>query len=140
MASLNKFNVFVQDLAQKVHDLATDTLYVMLTDTAPVATNTVESNITEIAAGNGYTAGGLPITTTSCTQTSGTLKLVLANPASWTATGGAIAQFRYAVIYNNTPTSKPLVGWADFGTELNLTTGEVFSVQFDQTNGALTLV
>jgi hypothetical protein len=140
MASLNKFNVFVQDLAQKVHDLATDTLYVMLTDTAPVATNTVESNITEIAAGNGYTAGGLPITTTSCTQTSGTLKLVLANPASWTATGGAIAQFRYAVIYNSTPTSKPLVGWADFGTELNLTTGEVFSVQFDQTNGALTLV
>lgn len=140
MASLNKFNVFVQDLAQKVHNLATDTLYVMLTDTAPVATNTVESNITEIAAGNGYTAGGLPITTTSCTQTSGTLKLVLANPASWTATGGAIAQFRYAVIYNSTPTSKPLVGWADFGTELNLTTGEVFSVQFDQTNGALTLV
>jgi hypothetical protein len=58
MASYNKLNLFVSDLAAKVHNLNSDTLKIMLTDVAPVATNTVKSNISEIAAGNGYTAGG----------------------------------------------------------------------------------
>ena len=57
-AAFNKFNQFVQDLANKVHNLGADALYVGLANTAPVATNTVWANITEISAGNGYTAGG----------------------------------------------------------------------------------
>lgn len=58
MATFNKFNAFVQDLTRKVHNLNSDTLKILLTNVAPVATNAVKADLTEIAAGNGYTAGG----------------------------------------------------------------------------------
>lgn len=141
MAAFNKFNQFVEDLAKKVHNLNSDTLKVMLTNTAPVATNAVKADITEIAAGNGYTAGGNTATFTTGAQTSGTYKLVLADPATWTASGGSIGPFRYAVLYNDTPASplKPLIGWWDYGSSVTLATGEQFTVDLDQVNGVLTL-
>ena len=138
MATFNKFNSFVSDLAQKVHNLNSDTLKIMLTDSAPVATNTVKSNITEIAAGNGYTAGGAIATFVSGNDTSGLYKLILA-AVSWTASGGSIAQFRYAVLYNSTAGSGNLIGFWDFGSEVNLTSGNTFTESLDQTNGVLQL-
>ena len=61
MAPFNKFNVFTENLCEKVHDLDLDTLKVMLSNTAPLATNSVKADLTEIAAGNGYPAGGVDI-------------------------------------------------------------------------------
>ena len=58
MASFNKFNAFVADVANKVHNLGSDTLKIMLSNTAPAASNAVKTDITEIGAGNGYAAGG----------------------------------------------------------------------------------
>jgi hypothetical protein len=138
MAVFNKFNVFVSDLAQGVHNLNTNTLKVMLSDTAPVATNTVKANITEIAAGNGYTAGGATATFVSGADTAGLYKLILA-AVSWTASGGSIAQFRYAVLYNATPAAGNLIGFWDFGAEVNLTNGNTFTENLDATNGVLQL-
>lgn len=140
MATFNKFNSFVEAVAEKKHDLGADTLKVMLTLTAPVATNTVKADLTEIAAGNGYTAGGNTATQTTSAQTSGTYKLVLADPATWTAAGGAIANFRYAVLYNDTATNKELIGWWDYGSTVTVNTGETFTVDFDPSNGVLTIV
>src|ERR1700716_2428459 len=77
MATFNKFNAFVADVANKVHNLGADTLKVMLTNTAPVATNAVKADTPEIAAGNGYTAGGTQATLVSSSQTSGTYALKL---------------------------------------------------------------
>lgn len=112
----------------------------MLTLTAPVAANSVKADLTEIAAGNGYTAGGNTITTSSSSQTSGTFKLVLAD-TTFTASGGAIANFRYAVLYNDTPVTPadPLIGFWDYGSTVTLLTGESFVVDFDATTGVLTL-
>ncbi len=138
-SAYNKFNAFVADLANKVHNLGSDTLKVMLTNTAPVATNAVLTDITEIAAGNGYKAGGNAATVTSAAQTAGTLKLLLQNPATWTASGGTIGPFRYAVIYNSTASGKNLIGWFDYGSSVTLNAAEQFQVSFDQTNGVLTL-
>ena len=138
MASFNKFNAFVADLANKVHNLGADTLKIMLTDTAPAATNTIKSNITEIAAGNGYAAGGTAVTITASSQASGTYKLV-GNSVTYTASGGSIAQFRYAVLYNSTPANGNLIGFWDYGSEVNVTNGNSFQVQLDQTNGILQL-
>lgn len=138
MASFNKFNVFVADLASKVHNLGADALKIMLTDTAPVATNSIKSNITEIAAGNGYSAGGSATTITSSAQSGGTYKLVGSN-VTFTASGGSIAQFRYAVLYNSTPANGNLIGWWDYGSEVNVTNGNSFQVQLDPTNGILQL-
>jgi hypothetical protein len=140
MATFNKFDPFVEAIAEKVHNLATDTLKVMLSNVLPVAANGIKTDITEIAAGNGYTAGGNTATQSSSSQTSGTYKLVLNDPVAFTATGGSIATFRYAVLYNDTAASKNLIGWWDNGTAVSLSVGDSFTVDFDPTTGVLTLV
>ena len=136
----SKFNCFTEDLAEKVHNLGADTLKVLLTNTAPTASNTVKANLTEISAGNGYTAGGTAASITSSAQSSGTYKLVLADVV-FTAAGGSIGPFRYAILYNDTPTSPadPLIGWYDYGSSITLADGETLTVDFDPTNGVLTL-
>ena len=139
MAAFNKFDSFVEALAEKVHNLGSDTLKVMLTNTAPVATNSVKADLTEIAAGNGYTAGGNTASVTSSAQTSGTYKLVLGDPATWTASGGSIGPFQYAVLFNDSATNDELIGWWDYGSAVTLADGESFAVDFDPTTGVLTL-
>ena len=134
MASFNKFNSFVADVANKVHNLGSDTLEVALTDTTPVATNTVLANITEISYTNLSTR---VITTTSSTQTSGLYKLILAQ-LTLTASG-AVGPFRYIVIYNNTAGSKQLIGWYDYGSGISMINGDTFVIGFDVTNGLLQL-
>lgn len=138
MATYNKFNAFVENVAEKVHNLGTDTLKVMLTLTAPVATNSVKADLTEISAGNGYTAGGTTTAQSSSAQSSGTYKLVIADVV-FTASGGAIADFRYAVLYSDTPTSPadPLIGFWDYGSTVSLADGETFTVDFDASAGVL---
>lgn len=138
MAVGNKFYQFVEDMAHKVHNLGADTLKVMLSNVAPVATNTVQANITEIAAGNGYTAGGGSLTRTSSAQSLGIYKLVLAD-YTFTASGGSIGPFRYIVFYNDTPTSpaKPLIAWYDLGSTLTLADGQSYLVDLSAVDGLL---
>jgi hypothetical protein len=140
MATATKFQVFVENLAEKVHNLGADTLKVMLTNTAPVNTNAIKSDLTEISAGNGYTAGGTAPTISSSSQTSGTYKLVLADVV-FTASGGSIGPFRYVTLYNDTPTSPadPLIQFWDYGSSITLAATETFTVDFNATNGALQL-
>lgn len=137
MAAATKFQVFVENLAEKVHNLGADTLKVMLCNTAPVNTNAVKADLTEISAGNGYTAGGTAATISASAQTSGTYKLTLADVV-FTATG-AIGPFRYVVLYNDTPTSPadPLIQFWDYGSSISLANGETFTVDFSATNGVL---
>ena len=139
MAAFQKFNAFVENIAEGVHNFQSHTLKVMLTNSAPSSSNSVKTDITEISAGNGYTAGGATVTTSSSSQTSGTYRLVCADVV-FTATG-AVGPFRYAVLYNDTPTSPadPLVGWWDYGSALTLANGETFTVDFDGTNGVFSL-
>ena len=138
MAAFQKFNAFVEDIAEKKHNLGADTLKVMLTLTAPVATNSVKADLTEIAAGNGYSAGGTATTITSSVQTSGTYKLIITD-VTFTASGGSIANFRYAVLYNDTATNDELIGFYDYGATVTITTGNAFTVDFDAAAGVLTI-
>lgn len=145
MATYNKFNRFVEDLAEKIHNLASDTLMIGLSNTAPAATNDIWGNITEITTGNGYSAGGTQTTGSSSGETSGTYKLVTADVV-FTASGGTIGPLRYAVLYNSTPTSnsqganaKPTIAWWDYGSSITLNSGETFTVDLDQTNGVFQL-
>jgi hypothetical protein len=51
-----------------------------------------------------------------------------------------MANFRYAVLWNDTPTAPadPLIGWFDYGSTVTLAVGESLLVDFDGTNGILT--
>lgn len=143
MASFNKFNQFVADLASGVHQLQTGTSHVLkvaLSNTAPSSANAVLADITQVSNGNGYTTGGISVGTITGAQTSGTFKLTGGTDPVWTASGAGFTA-RYAVLYNDTPTSpaKPLIGWWDYGSSVTLATGETFTVDLDQTNGILTL-
>ncbi len=135
MAAGNKFHQYVEDLAKGVHNLSTGALKVMLTLLAPVNTNTVKANLTEIAAGNGYTAGGAAVTITTAAQTTGTFTLA-GNQVVFTATPAAMAAFRYATLYNDTPVAPadPLIQFWDYGASLTLNAGETFTVAFNNTN------
>lgn len=140
MVAFNKFDQFTEDLGSGVHDLSSDTLKIALSNTAPNASDETLSDITQISAGNGYVAGGNTVTTTSYTQTSGVGKLILVDNV-FTASGGAIATFRYVILYNDTPTSPadPLIGYYDNGSAVDLANGETFTVDFDGSAGALTV-
>lgn len=138
MASFTKFNSFVEAVAEKAHNLGSDTLKIILTNSAPSAANTVLADITQISGTNGYTTNGATATTSSSAQTSGTYKLVCAD-VSWTASGGSIGPFRYAVMYNSTATNGELIGYWDYGTNLTLTDANTFTVDLDGTNGVLTI-
>ena len=141
VAPFTKFYSFVEAVAEKIHNLGADSLKVMLTNTAPVATNTKYADISagQVANGNGYTTGGTAASITSSTQTSGIYKLVLGDVV-FTATG-AVGPFRYAVLYNDTDVTTPkgLIGYWDNGASVTLANTETFTVDFDPTNGVLQL-
>src|SRR5262245_11522481 len=141
MAAFNKFQSFVEAVAEKVHNLGSDVLKVALSNSTPLATNTQLSNITQISGVNGYTTGGTQASQSSSAQTSGTYKLVL-NDVVFTASGGSIGPFQYVVLYNDTPAATPtdpLVSWWDYGSSVTLNTGETFTVDFDSSLGVLTI-
>lgn len=135
-ATFHKFNSFVEAVAEKAHNLGSDTLKILLTNTAPSAANTQKSDLTEIGAGNGYTAGGTQAVQSSSAQTGGIYKLVV-NDVTFTASGGSIGPFRYAVLYNDTSAGDLLIGWWDYGSSITLADGEDFVVDTDGTNGVL---
>lgn len=146
MATFTKFNQFVQDEGRKVHNLNSDTLKILLTNTAPNAAD-VEyddsahtlistSSAAEFAAGNGYSAGGATVGSTAYSQTSGTAKLT-GNAVTFTSTG-TLGPFRYAVLYNATAGSsghRPLIGYWDNGSSITLNSGDVCTLGKDTSGG-----
>lgn len=141
MASFNKYNAFVEDLAEKVHNLGSDSLYIALASglNANSGSTSLLSGVGEIVQGNGYIKSGLPCAVSSSAQTGGFYKLVLTSPAAWTGTPSAMAAFRYAVLYNDTAANDPLIGYWDYGSTVTLNSGETFTVTLDSTNGVITI-
>lgn len=138
MASFNKFNIFTYDALAKKHDFTADTFKVALSNTAPTSANAVLADITQISAGNGYTAGGTA-TSMSLSTSSGTAKAT-GTDVVFTASGGSIGPARYAVLYNDTAASDPLVGWWDYGSSITMAATETLTVDFSAANGILTVV
>lgn len=128
MATANKFNQFVEDLSDKVHHCGTDQFTVSLTNTAPVATNSVVADLTEVSYTN---CSSRDLTTSTHSESSGTYTQLFADLVL-TASGGSIGPFRYGVIFNNTPTSPadPLVQWYDYGSSITVLDGETFTFDF----------
>lgn len=139
MATYNKFQPFVEDLAEAVYNLGSDQLVVGLTTNAnaPTAGLRTRSQVTEISYTNLSTRN---ITTSSSSQSSGTYKLILTDLVL--TASGAVATFRFVFIYDDTPTSPadPLICYFDYGQDVTLASGETFTLDFDGTNGLLQIV
>jgi hypothetical protein len=139
VAAYNKFQQFVEDLAKGVHNFTSDstcTVTVALTAAAnaPVATNSVLANLTQISYTN---LSSRVVTNVTAEHTTGTVTFT-ADDLTLTASG-AVATFRYVVLYNDDPTSPadPLICWYDYGSDVTLATGETFTIDF--TSGFATL-
>lgn len=141
--SFTKINDFVEDLGDKVHNLSSDQLVVALSNTAPASEssnptadgNGVLANVTQITYTN---LSSRNITTTSWSVSSGTAKLVLAD-LTLSASGGTVGPFRYAYLYNDTATNDELIGVYDYGSAITLQDGDDTVLDFDATNGVLTI-
>ena len=137
MATFNKFNSFVEHLAEGVHNLQTGALTIALSNSAPSAANSVLADITQIAYTNLPTSRLLTVSESA--QSGGLYTLKIADKVL-TATG-TVAAFRYVIIYNDTPASPtdPLIGWYDYGSSIVLNNGDTFTIDFDAVNGVLTI-
>lgn len=134
-SAFNKFNSFTEALAEKVHNLGSDTLEVALTNTAPVAGNTVLANITQVS----YTfLNARTVTVSGSAQTGGVYKLSITDK-TLTSTGGSTGPFRYVVLFNQTATNDELIGWYDYGSSITLGDGESLLLNFDDAAGVLTI-
>jgi hypothetical protein len=143
MAAFNKINGFVENLAEKVHNLQSDAITVALSNTAPGSETTpptgstaaaILANVTQISYTN---LSSRVITITTSAQSSGTYSLI-GSDLVLTASG-AVGPFRYIYIYNDTPTSPadPLIGYYDYGSSISLASGETFTLDLDNVNGIL---
>ena len=133
MALYNKFDGFARDVIEGKHDFSGSTYKILLTDIAPVATDSIKADLTEIAAGNGYAAGGNAVTVT-VSDVAG-LARASGSTTVFIAAGGPVGPFRYAVLYNATSVQGHLVAWWDYGSSIVLADTDQFAVSFDVTNG-----
>lgn len=119
MATFTLFHETMNNIGLKKINLSADTFKAMLTNTVTVGTNAVKTDITEITAANGYTAGGVTLTTTFAETGAGLgvwrFQSTGADP-SWTAAGGSIAAHQYLVVYDDTATNKDLIGFVNQGS------------------------
>lgn len=138
MATYNKFQAVTEDLVTAVHNFSSHTFKVYLSNATPSASGDADkADLAEISAGNGYTAGGA--TTTITISRSGGVTKVAGSDVSWTASGGSIGPFQYAVLYNDTASGDRLIAWWDYGTALTINNTQTFTVDFDATAGVYTL-
>jgi hypothetical protein len=131
MAAFNKFYSFSEALAEAVHNLGSNQLALALTNVAPVATNALLADLTQISYTN---LSSRNLTTSSSAQSAGVYKCIV-NDITLTSTGGSTGPFRYFVIYNATAAGNPLIGWYDYGSSQTLAAGEAIVTDFDQVDG-----
>lgn len=138
MAAFVKYQKGVEALVEAIN-AGTDSWAISLSNTAPnVSTHATLADATDLPTSGGYTAGGNSCAITTATQTGGVYKLVLANPATWTASGGGFT-FRYCILRD--ATTNNLIGYWDYGSSvvMNGANADTFSIALDATNGVFTV-
>lgn len=124
-------------LAKKAIDFSADTFKIILMQPGFVFnrdTHAGYANVSasELATGNGYTAGGATLTGVSVTQDdTNDYTQILWNNATWTASGGDIGPSPGAIIYDDTvttPTADPIIGYIDFGGNQTQASGGVATI------------
>lgn len=130
MAAGVRFQQFNENFAKGVHDFSSDstcTLTVALMNSAPdPATDAVLADISQID----YTNLSARVLSGVTAEHSSGLVVVTANTLVLTASGGAVAPFRYVVVYDDDPSGDPLIAYWDHGSSITLLNGETFVLNF----------
>jgi hypothetical protein len=137
MPALQKIPDFAEQVLRGVHNFGAHTLKAALTNTLPAASAALLADIAQISGG-AYPAGGFQLDSVVLSEAAGLAKVTIADEVI-TASGNAIGPFRYAVVYNDTATNKPLIGYIDYGSTITLADGEALTLDFDASAGVLTL-
>ena len=127
-STYNKFQCLVEDLAEKKHNLASDTLKVAFSNATNVPSSSADVKLADIITIATTNFDSTTITVSSSSQTAGIYKLVVVDKLL-TATGDVPA-FRYAIIYNDTATNKELICWFDYSSEVTLRANDTFTLDF----------
>lgn len=134
------YNSFKRDIMNGTIDLDTNDIKVMLVTssyTPDIDADEFIDDVTNEVVGTGYTAGGQSLASKTVTVDDANDRGIFdaADPAWTTATITA----RGAVLYydTGTPSTSPLIGYWDFGTD-QISTAGTFTIQINVT-GILTL-
>jgi hypothetical protein len=128
------FHEFKRYLGENVIDLDTHSFKFYLTNAAPnAATHTVKADLAGITTQNGYAEVTITQTWQETGAGTGIWRFAASADITWTASGGSYGPFRYAVLYDDTPSSPadPLVGYIDNGSEVTISDGNLFTLDFD---------
>ena len=128
MATYTKFQCFVEDLAEKKHNLASDTLKVAFSNASNAPSASADVKLADINTVSVTNLDSVTLTVSSSSQTSGTYKLVLADKTM--TASGAVGPFQYVIIYNDTASNKELICWYDYGSEVTLAKDDTFKLDF----------
>jgi hypothetical protein len=136
MAAYVKVGGGIEPLLEGIN-AGTDQWAFALTNAIPGSSAFV-SGTTDLTTSGGYTAGGANVATTSSAEAAGTYKLILAAPATWTASGGGFT-FRYVLLVNKTNNIIP--GYWDNGSSIvmNGANADTFTFTPDAANGVFTV-
>ena len=125
MPTFVMFDEAMLNIGKGLIDLDSNVFKAMLSNVAPAqAVDDEKADITEIAAGNGYTATGVALTCTWVETGAGTgVWRFDSDDPSWTASGGAIATHQYLVVFDDTSTGDKLLGYVDRGASATIPDG-----------------
>ena len=135
VASFVKYQPFQEKLVEGIN-AGSDTWRVILSNTLPDVTDSVQADASELTTTGGYTVNGNTCAVTSSTQSSGVYKLILADPAAWTGSGAGFTA-RYAILWDQTIDA--LAGYWDYGSSQAVAAGETFTVDLDGAAGVFTV-
>lgn len=132
-APCNKFWSFSEYLCGAVAgqsiSVASDVFKVMLTNKEPNARQRKYADVAgnEVADGNGYTKGGVVCQLTAANHSGS--ETISAADVNFKASKDSVGPFRYAVLYDDTPSDKPLLCWFDYKETVALRKGEQITIE-----------
>lgn len=138
MAAYTKITAGIEPMMEAIN-AGTAAWKVALSNASPTALTTFTPGTDDLGTAGGYTAGGNTASITTAAQTSGTYKLVLADPATWTASGANIGPFRYVILWDDT--ANVPVGFWDYGSSITLLSAnsDTFTADLSAANGVFTV-
>lgn len=131
MATYNKFDIFITDIHNGVHDLSADQISVAFSLASP--DNSLDAVLADVTVTDATNTDSMDVALISSAEdTPGVYALKLTDKVI-TATAGGVGDFQYVLLYNNGTVNKvdPLIAWFDYGSVISLLDTETFTLDFD---------